>query len=561
MKPLKISTFQTDISAIELPERFTFPFAYKPHLLSVIAMNELQNYLEKQGDFSHPFGLLPDETSTAIGKMFGVLVVKDEEGNIGYLSAFSGKLANSNHVSFFVPPVFDMLEKESFFVEEEFVLNAINEEIEQLENSDKLQSLINELQQVKIESEEKIRDKKILLKQLKKERSILREELEKSNMSIEEKEIVLDDLIKQSLRDKHELNVLKDYWKVRIDELEEKKNHFLSQINQLKEERKKRSNELQKRLFESYSFLNAEGERANLLQIFHSNTHQVPPAGAGECCAPKLLQYAYLNRLKPICMAEFWWGSSPKSEVRLHKQFYPSCWGKCAPILGHMLKGLEVDENPLLDNPAQDLQLNIVYEDAYLLVVDKPANFLSVPGIHIIDSVYSRVKLLYPNATGPVIIHRLDMATSGLLVLAKSKEIHKKIQSQFIKRIVKKRYTALLDGEVKESSGKIILPLRVDLDDRPRQMVCYDYGKYAETHYEVQWVKNGKTLIHFYPITGRTHQLRVHSAHQSGLGVSIQGDDLYGRAAERMCLHAGMLSFIHPVTNKWITFESKADFE
>ncbi len=240
MKPLKISTFQTDISAIELPERFTFPFAYKPHLLSVIAMNELQNYLEKQGDFSHPFGLLPDETSTAIGKMFGVLVVKDEEGNIGYLSAFSGKLANSNHVSFFVPPVFDMLEKESFFVEEEFVLNAINEEIEQLENSDKLQSLINELQQVKIESEEKIRDKKILLKQLKKERSILREELEKSNMSIEEKEIVLDDLIKQSLRDKHELNVLKDYWKVRIDELEEKKEIFSITNQPIKKRTKKK---------------------------------------------------------------------------------------------------------------------------------------------------------------------------------------------------------------------------------------------------------------------------------------------------------------------------------
>ena len=323
----------------------------------------------------------------------------------------------------------------------------------------------------------------------------------------------------------------------------------------LKNLRKTKSNALQNWLFTNYTFLNDESEEKSLLDIFKTALHSQPPAGAGECCAPKLFQYAYKNNLKPIALAEFWWGQSPKSEVRKHKQFYPSCWGKCEPILSHMLKGLQVDENPFLQNPAKDKELEIVYDDAYLVVINKPAEFLSVPGINITDSVYERIKNRYPQATGPLIVHRLDMSTSGLMVLAKNKDTHENLQKQFIKRKVKKSYIALLDGVIELDSGKIELPLRVDLDDRPRQVVCYDYGKMGITEFKVLSKTENSTRIQYFPITGRTHQLRVHSAHNLGLNAPIKGDDLYGTKANRLHLHAHTLEFFHPITKEWVSFQ------
>jgi tRNA pseudouridine32 synthase/23S rRNA pseudouridine746 synthase len=286
-----------------------------------------------------------------------------------------------------------------------------------------------------------------------------------------------------------------------------------------------------------------------------------PPAGSGECAAPKLLQHAYLNKLTPICLAEFWWGQAPKSEIRLHKQFYPACKSKCEPILGHMLEGLTVDPNPMLDNPAEGKSLSIVYDDESIVVINKPAEFLSVPGKNIYDSVYARVLELYPTATGPLIVHRLDMSTSGLLIVAKNKEAHQQLQRQFIKRNVKKRYVALLAGVIQEDEGVIDLPLRVDLDDRPRQLVCYEHGKNAVTHWKVIKRSNTQTLIHFYPITGRTHQLRVHAAHSLGLNAPIVGDDLYGTKADRLHLHAEWIQVNHPVTHKKIQFQVDPEFD
>ncbi|MEG0697597.1 MAG: RluA family pseudouridine synthase, partial [Algoriella sp.] len=287
---------------------------------------------------------------------------------------------------------------------------------------------------------------------------------------------------------------------------------------------------------------------------------QQPPAAAGECAAPKLLQYAFQENLEPICMAEFWWGDSPKSEVRKHQHFYPACTGKCEPILGHMLQGIELDDNLLLQQNSTVEQLEIIYQDDDILVVNKPEEFLSVPGIEITDSVYIRIRKQFPNATGPLIVHRLDMSTSGILVLALNKESHKAVQQQFIKRKVKKRYIALLNGNVENDNGTIELPLRVDLDDRPRQMVCYEYGKNAKTDYQVIKRKDGKTLIHFYPITGRTHQLRMHASHHLGLNIAIIGDDLYGTKANRLHLHAEYLEFTHPTTKELMKFQVDANF-
>ncbi len=552
--------FKTNTDAFTLPEKFTFPFSYVPHPLSVIAATELQEFLSLQADFEHNFGLDPLQKGLVIGKMFGVLVVQKQNGTLGYLTAFSGKLANSNNIGSFVPPVFDMLTKNSFFLKEEEVLNSINKEIELLEQDPAYKALLEEKLLLSATSKQQINDKKESLKRLKAERKIKREQLN-DLFECEDREEQEKDLIRQSLRDKHELNTLLKNWKIRLEILENNIEEYLLKIEKLKALRKKKSGILQQQLFEKYQFLNAEGNIKNLLDIFTPNTHSHPPAGAGECCAPKLLHYAYLHNLRPVAMAEFWWGASPKSEVKKHKQFYPACWGKCEPILKHMLTGLTIDENPLLKNPDVNIKLPIVYEDVYIVVINKPAEFLTVPGIHIKDSVFERIKALYPNATGPLIVHRLDMSTSGLLIIAKSKEIHKQLQSQFIKRTVLKRYVALLDGELEESSGIIDLPLRVDLDDRPRQLVCYDFGKKAVTKWEIIKKETGKTLVYFYPITGRTHQLRVHASHQSGLNHAIVGDDLYGIPAHRLHLHAEMLEITHPVSGERMQFQAAADFQ
>lgn len=546
------------IKEIELPEKFTFPFFYSPHPLAEIAASELQYYLENQTDLEHNFGLNSNQNGLIIGKMFGVLVVQDKQGKLGYLSAFSGKLAGKNIHQKFVPPVFDMLTENSFFLKEEEILNSINRQIEKIESDTDYINLKSDFEQFSVQLNQKLSDFKIQLKQNKTDRKQLREQ-QKQILSEENYVVFEEDLIKQSLRDKYELRVLENNLKQISNDYKTKIEHFDSQIEQLKTERKEKSSLLQQQLFEQYSFLNQYGKSKSLGAIFSETVFGKPPAGAGECATPKLLHYAFKNGYKPLAMAEFWWGASPKSEIRKHKQFYPACTGKCEPILKHMLEGIQTDENPFLKNLGEDKKLEIIYEDSSFVVVNKPFDLLSVPGINVQDSVYTRLKfMLVP--IEPLMIHRLDMATSGLLVVAKTKEIHKQIQKQFLKRTVKKRYTALLSKEIEKNEGEINLPLRGDLDDRPRQLVCYEFGEKSITKFEVIEKKNNTTKIHFYPITGRTHQLRVHSAHELGLNAPIVGDDLYGNPSDRLYLHASYLEFIHPITQEKVIFEVKEDF-
>jgi tRNA pseudouridine32 synthase/23S rRNA pseudouridine746 synthase len=285
-----------------------------------------------------------------------------------------------------------------------------------------------------------------------------------------------------------------------------------------------------------------------------------PPAGSGDCAAPKLLQYAFQHELTPVVMAEFWWGISPNSEIRKHKNFYPSCQSRCKPILKHMLKGVRMNENLLLKNLSVKQELKIIFEDDDIIIVNKPPEFLSVPGKEIKDSVYTRIKQQYPSATGPLIVHRLDMSTSGILVLTKTKEANRILQNQFIKRTIKKRYVALLSGKLSKKKGVITLPLRLDLDDRPRQLVDFKNGKTAKTNWNVITQNDTHTRVHFYPITGRTHQLRVHAAHKDGLNLPIIGDDLYGTKQDRLYLHADFIEFIHPSSQKKMSFTLPSNF-
>ena len=339
-------------------------------------------------------------------------------------------------------------------------------------------------------------------------------------------------------------------------------NQSVNTIESLKEERKQRSIALQQWIFRQFRLLNARGEEQDIYQIFEETAHRNPPAGTGECAAPKLLQHAYSNGLKPIAMAEFWWGESPKGEIRRHGYYYPACRHKCEPILNFMLQGLDVEPNPLLTSITDATQLETVYEDEYLLAVNKPAGMLSVPGKTGQASVLSILQERYPDATGPILVHRLDMDTSGLLLAAKDKVTHAELQKQFEGRSVKKRYIALLDGipQDKELKGFIRLPLRPDFDNRPLQIVCFEYGKPAVTRYEILDTSEARTRIAYYPETGRTHQLRVHSAHPDGMNCPIVGDPLYGQPSDRLYLHAERLEFRHPNTGQHLRVHKEPMF-
>ena len=333
-----------------------------------------------------------------------------------------------------------------------------------------------------------------------------------------------------------------------------------------REERRQRSQDLQLWLFHQYQVLNARGEKHHLVEVwrdYHTSPrirqrYPLPPGGTGDCCAPKLLQYAYQQQLKPLCMAEFWWGPSPKSEIRHHGQFYPACSGKCKPVLTWMLQGLDVDPSPDADN-LRKLDISVVYEDDTLVVVSKPSGLLSVPGRTERHSVATIAQERWP---GSLLVHRLDLYTSGLLVVAKTREAYRNLQQQFSERTVEKRYVAQLSRLLPPHippTGTIRLPLYADPLNRPRQVVDYQLGKPAVTRYEVL-ATHPLPLVALYPHTGRTHQLRMHCAHADGLATPIRGDELYGQPSDRLYLHAEQITLTHPVTGQRMHFEQPAPF-
>lgn len=537
--------FTTSISDIPLPERFTYPFCYTPHPLCVMAAEEVQHYLSKQSDWQ-------EELSQ--GKMFGVLIVQTEDGSIGYLTAFSGILAGKNIHPYFVPPVYDLLQPQGFFKIEEENISTINRRIRRLEEDKKYIDLRSNLTQTTQSAQDALSIAKTQLKEAKDKRELLRKT---GQLNAKEEA----ELIRESQFQKAEYKRLERSWKDKIASLQVEAGNWEKQIQELKAERKVRSAALQQQLFEQFRMLNYRGEVITLCDIFEQTVHKTPPAGAGECAAPKLLQQAYLHHWKPIAMAEFWWGNSPKNEVRHHGYYYPACKGKCEPILRHMLQGLEVEANPMQQEAERgNEKLNIVYEDQWLLIINKPAGILSVPGKERQTSIYDLARKAYPEAEGPMIVHRLDMATSGLLIIAKDKKTHQHLQAQFKNRSIRKKYIALLDGVVPEDEGTIELPLCPNPLDRPRQMVDTQYGKPAITYYQVLERTDKYTRIAFYPHTGRTHQLRVHAAHPSGLHCPIIGDELYGKKGQRLYLHAESIEFTHPVNGQSMCITKKADF-
>lgn len=533
--------FKHDIQGIELPAQFTYPFEYTPHPLTVLAAEQVQEELQTSADW-HGF----EEE----GKMFGVLVVNNSEGETGFLAAYSGNFNGRNDYPYFVPPVYDLLDPNGFFPAEEAALGLRNLEIDKLEHSEMYCSMKKRLQETTECGNAEIEEFKMQISISKAKRDALRAAGATAEQEAE--------MIRESQFLKAELKRKKQAVQLEIDAAAKAVAVFEEKINTLKQQRAEKSAEIQNRIFKSFVMLNAYGEKADLLEIFKDTPQVIPPGGSGECAAPKLLQYAYLNNYQPIAMGEFWWGKSPKSKIRHQGVFYPSCIAKCKPILGFMLQGLDVEPNPMEKSSREDIET--VWEDGHLLVINKPEGLQSVPG----KAVHESALTLMNEKLGRELysVHRLDMATSGLLVFAKDAETQKAMFAMFENREVEKHYAAVLEKEIDRDCGTIELPLCSDYENRPRQMVSYEEGKYAVTEFKVLKRFAGKTLVDFSPITGRTHQLRVHSAHKDGLDAPIHGDSLYGTArAKRLHLHAYKLKFKHPFTGKETNIELPIPFD
>ena len=588
-------------TSLHSPRQFTYPFCYDVDPLAEAASEELQHYIATTGLMSAEKGC---------GKMFGVLVVEyeDEEGALqrGFLAAYSGLLGGRNDWQYFVPPVFDAQQPDGHFKRTEREISAINREISAIEHDPQYLQSVAQHEEMTKRLQAEVEAFKAEVDAAK----VRRDARRKSGEPLSEEEQA--EMIRESQFMKAEL-------RRRRKAMEQAESAFhnprATLLKSLQLQRKQMSDELQRWLFAAYRMLNAKGEERDLIDIFREYTHAMPPAGAGDCCAPKLLQYAYQHRLRPVCMAEFWWGESPASEIRHHLHYYPACRSKCLPILTHMLKGLDVAPNPLAQK-RHTAEPRVLYADEYILVVDKPAGMLSVPGkaddsasVSVEEYFANNSKLKIQNSKFLKAAHRLDMDTSGLLVLARTEQAYVELQRQFASRETVKRYEAVLSGvpkhttphstfhndvpepitqnsklKIQNSSTQpdgcleaISLPLIADINDRPRQRVDMEHGKPALTLYNIVEVRvadantavayttkkadKSLTLVHLYPKTGRTHQLRVHCAHPQGLACPILGDPLYGiERADRMYLHAAELTFRHPITGEPMHFLSPSGF-
>ena len=546
---------------IQPPHQFTFPFCYEPHPLCRLAAAEVEHHIVESGVW---------QGETSCGKMFGVLVVRYELGvrnyelgvrscELGFIAAYSGLLAGRNDWAYFVPPVFDAQQPDGHFKVTERSISDINREIDCIRHSDEYKRVKAEEAALRQKAAYRIAAMKQRIASAKAERDRRRSDAQTGLLQISEAEAAA--MTRESQTLKADLRRLKQRLDMELSAAHALTFQYDERIAALRQRRRSMSDELQRWLFMQYRMLNARGEERNLIDIFSTTTHGIPPAGAGDCCAPKLLQYAYSHGLQPVCMAEFWWGESPRQEIRHHLSYYPACRSKCLPILTHMLQGLDVEPNPLTATASEELK--IVYEDDAICVVDKPAGMLSVPGKDNVESVESIMRQRWHQYDGnPIMVHRLDRDTSGLMVVARTLEAYHSLQQQFACRTAAKRYEAVLDGVPALQQGTISLPLMPDITDRPRQRVDMEHGKPSVTTYRVVSTQNHRTRVWLYPHTGRTHQLRVHCAHPLGLATPILGDPLYGRgtAAPRMYLNAAELEITHPVTGRRMQWKSESAF-
>ena len=531
------------------PSRMNNPLNYTPHPLCVMAAEEVRRMVRENA-------VMSSETRKS-GKMFGVLVVETPDGNTGYLAAYSGQIAGRSNWDGFVPAVFDYLQDGGYFKTCEAEITAINKQVRLMETSEERRRLLTHLDETiaKAASEEQA------YKTLMHESKARRDSERAAGGVTPEREA---EMTRESQFQKAELRRMRRRNADTIAMAREACHRYDTSISLLKQKRRTMSDRLQEWLFHHFVMLNKDGDSRSLTDIFRTSLSASPPAGAGECCEPRLLQYAFSHAMTPKCMAMFWIGASPEGEIRHEQTYYPACRSKCKPILEWMLGKDIVKDDTFITQHNGD-NLNIIYQDSDIIVVDKPAGMLSVPGKNDAPSVLSLLQRKMEDNIFPV--HRLDMDTSGLMVFVRNKKAQRNLQRQFETHSIVKRYIALLERKPDSEQGTISLPLSPDMADRPRQMVDYRHGKQALTHYRLctspstpmrrQFLTVGDNLVELSPLTGRTHQLRVHCAHPGGLASPIVGDRLYGTTNHpRLCLHAEYLEFRHPTTGEIVIFKN-----
>lgn len=536
--------FPTD-TICSLPENFNDPFRYSPHPLVAEAAKTVMKMMKK----INPSGE---------GKMLGVLLVRNSSGELGYLAGFSGNINGKNNIDGFVPPIYDLLDPDGLFKKEEGEISRLNAVIRELTESPERSGLNDRLTSLRTEADADLASFKDRMTARKKEREKIRSATADPD--------TIEALTRESQHDKADFRRRKSFWKEKEEALLEQIRQFDDHIEELRKERASRSDSLQQWIFGRYMVSNALGEKASIKDIFASKG-LAAPGGTGECAAPKLLQQAYMKGLEPVAMGEFWYGMPSATAVRTHGHFYPSCTSKCGPLLEFMLKGIR--QQP--QDTSSDGRPHIIYEDNSLAVVSKPSGMPSVPGL---DGRLSMLEWLDSEGEGTTYIpvHRLDMDTSGIMIYAKDENAARNLRMQFERHTIIKEYLARLSPAdivteswqtpheiLKEGAeGIISFPLSPDYDERPRQKADIRNGKEAVTGYQVvRSNADGTTDIIFRPVTGRTHQLRVHAAHTSGLSRPILGDLLYGgQTAHRLHLHSNMITFLHPESNEEMAFET-----
>ena len=577
-------TFHPLHTTILPPLRMNNPLSYTPHPLCIIAAEEVRRMVRENA-------VMSTETRKS-GKMFGVLVVETPEGNIGYLAAYSGQIAGRSNWEGFVPAVFDYLQDGGYFKTREAEITAVNKQVRLMETSEECRRLLTNLDETIAKAASEEQAYKTLMHESK-----ARRDSERAAGDVPPGREA--EMTRESQFQKAELRRIRRRNADTIAMAREACHRYDTSISLLKQKRRNMSDRLQEWLFHHFVMLNKDGDSRSLTDIFRSSLSASPPAGAGECCEPRLLQYAFSHGMTPKCMAMFWIGASHEGEIRHEQAYYPACRSKCKPILEWML-GKDIVKDHTFVNQHNGDSLKIIYQDSDIIVVDKPAGMLSVPGKNDAPSVLSLLRLkiedgilnlqpptfnlqsstfnlqpstfnLQPSTFNlqPSIfpVHRLDMDTSGLMVFARNKKAQRNLQRQFEAHSIVKRYIALLERKPDSEQGTISLPLSPDMADRPRQMVDYRHGKQAVTHYRLcsspstpmrrQFLTVGDNLVELSPLTGRTHQLRVHCAHPDGLASPIVGDRLYGTTNHpRLCLHAEYLEFQHPTTGKRLKIEN-----
>ena len=586
--PSVVTYFDPQPTPAELPTVFANPFDHAPpHPLARRAVDELATMLR-----AGSLGIrLENLDARGGGKMFGVLVVTDREDRIGYLRAVSGMIAGTWELPGFAPPLFDAAARDAMWPAGQATLREHELALRALDTSPELAAARTTLAAHDASVSEELVALDVRHRSRRSERRTERDRLEANRAAAARAAREVDAthaadvaarlhaLDQESRRDAAERKRLEAARAEARGPLAERVATFERERTRLERLRAGESRDLMKQVHDTYVITNARGERRPLRELFASGE---PPAGAGDCAGPKLLGEAYRRGLTPVALAEVWWGAPPATGGRHAGTFYPSCRGKCGPILPHMLEGLLVADPPVFGGgPIATAQPPVVFEDDWIVVVDKPIGLLSVPGRSgaLRDSVQTRLRARYPQATGPLVVHRLDLDTSGLLLAAKDEATYAALQAQFARREVDKRYIAWLDGVVTAETGIVELPIRVDLDDRPRQIHDPVHGKAAITEWFVLERGPRATRVALIPKTGRTHQLRVHAAHPNGIGAPIIGDRLYGRRAEsivatdqgivephphtdqpRLMLHAERLAFVHPHTGERLELERAAPF-